>query len=63
MWTNDPVGDYDRYCTEQERYAKRLPLCDECEERITDDYVWKICGETYCERCAEKLFRHDNVEV
>lgn len=62
IWTDDPVRDYDRYCSDLEERMKRLPVCDCCGERITDEYYWVIKGTRYCERCLRD-FRHDTPEV
>lgn len=64
IWTDDPVRDYDRYCTEQERLSERLPVCEGCGERIYDEFYWEFSmGECYCDNCAKKYFRKINVEV
>ena len=39
-YTDDPVSDYERYSAELEGYGKLLPDCDDCGERITDDYCY-----------------------
>lgn len=62
MWTDDPVRDYDRYCSDLEERMKRLPLCDCCGERITDEYYWQIKGTRYCERCLRD-YRRETPEV
>lgn len=57
FYTDDPVADYDRYCDEQERELQRLPLCCECEERITDEHCYEVNGEYICERCMDENHR------
>ena len=49
--TDDPIGDWDRYCEEQEKKMDRLPRCSECDEPITDDFCYYINGEYICEDC------------
>lgn len=61
IWTDDPVRDAANYEAEREQQMKKLPICDFCGYHITDDYVWKVGGECYCEKCAEKLFRVSNM--
>lgn len=47
----EPWQDYDRFCWEQEREAKKRPLCDGCEEYIMDDDSYVVGGEVYCRDC------------
>lgn len=54
QYTDDPARDWDAYCEEQERKAKKLPICSQCGERIYDDYVYVIDGELYCEDCIDE---------
>lgn len=54
--SDNPILDYSRYATEQEKELNRLPLCSECGEHIQDDECWVIEDEIYCPECAEKLF-------
>lgn len=59
MFTNDPIADFHSYDSEKERQLDKLPECSWCGNKIQDDYLWEICDETYCEECAENLFRKD----
>ena len=56
MWTDDPVRDWDRHCEEQERELQRYPKCCKCGERLTEDYIYCIEDEYYCDRCLNKHF-------
>lgn len=54
MWTDDPLGDFDRWDAEQERELERLPICCECGNRIEDDFCYEINDEIICEACMEQ---------
>lgn len=38
-------------------YEQSLPTCDECGEKIHDDYYYDINGEILCEDCLKKYRR------
>ena len=42
---------------EQERILDRLPSCDYCGEKITDEYYFDINGDVICEECLHDNFR------
>lgn len=42
---------------EQERQLKKYPKCAECGERITEDFLFCIDGDLFCEECAYDNFR------
>jgi formylmethanofuran dehydrogenase subunit E len=52
-FTDDPVKDYDRHSSEQDRKLDNLPICSECEEPIQDDMCYEINGEYICEECMD----------
>lgn len=54
FYSDDPAADYDRYCAHQEKELERLPICDGCGERITDDYLYEIGGQLFCEECMNE---------
>ena len=62
-FTDDPVRDYDAWVRQEEKRMEAYPICDECGYRIVDDYVWKVGRETFCQECAERLFRVSNIEM
>ena len=39
QWTTDPEWDWDRYCEEQEEAAADCPVCDSCQEKITEGNI------------------------
>lgn len=57
MFTDDPIYDYDRYDAEQSRAMAKYPVCAVCGKPITDDYLYYIEGDTYCEDCVKDEFR------
>lgn len=42
---------------EQERQLRRYPKCSHCKEPITDDFLFNINGDLFCEKCAHDNFR------
>lgn len=56
-WTDDPVADYNRHCDEQERQMAKLPKCDCCGYRVTDETYYDINGEILCEECLNDKYR------
>lgn len=57
MFTDDPIADYDRYCAEQEQAMQKYPVCAVCGKAITDDFLYHIEGDIYCEECMKDNFR------
>jgi hypothetical protein len=57
----DYIPDYnDLYAAHerrQERALRKYPICDCCDERITDEYLYKICGVFVCEECLKEEYR------
>lgn len=41
----------------QERMLRRYPKCSDCEEHITDDFLYEIDGKLFCETCLNDTFR------
>lgn len=52
-WTDDPVRDAANYDAEREKILEQLPLCNECNERIQDEYYFEVRGWTICPECME----------
>lgn len=55
--SDDPLRDFDRYDREMAKEYQRLPFCDECGERIEDDFLYDIDGTLICEKCIEDKYR------
>lgn len=55
--TDDPLRDFDRYDSEQQRNLDMLPKCDICGEPIQDDYCYEINDELICHECLEANYK------
>lgn len=57
----DYIPDYnDLYAAHErrrEREIRKYPICDCCDERITEEYLYKICGVLVCEECLKEEYR------
>lgn len=53
----DPLDDFDALDAMQAMYEARLPVCEECGNRINDDYYFDVDGELLCEDCMNKRYR------
>jgi formylmethanofuran dehydrogenase subunit E len=42
---------------ERERRLARLPVCEDCHERIQDEDYYDVDGELLCENCMKKRYR------
>ena len=56
-WTDDPVADFHRHDAEQEKRMAKLPLCDCCGNRVTDETYYDIEGKILCEECLTDKYR------
>lgn len=64
--TGDPEADFLRQDMEQAMREARLPICDNCKERIHDDDYYDVEGEILCEDCMKEKYRRsteDHVEA
>ena len=52
-YTDDPAGDWDSYCQEQDDWLKSRPVCCVCKEHIADDHYFDIGGEKWCQECID----------
>lgn len=57
FYTDDPARDYDRYCEETEKELEHLPFCEDCGERIMDDYCYSDGDLVVCEECLERNYK------
>jgi formylmethanofuran dehydrogenase subunit E len=53
----DPLDDFMWKDMEQARYEARLPICEDCNERITDDDYYEVDGEILCEDCMKERYQ------
>lgn len=52
-YTDDPLRDFEHYDQEQANEYRQLPFCDECDERIEDDFLYEFNDTLICEKCIE----------
>lgn len=55
--TDDPIADFNRHETEQQKWLNKLPECDCCCEPIQSEHCFVLHGEIYCEECMENFRR------
>lgn len=55
LFTNDPIADYERYSSKQEKELEKLPRCSQCHEPIQQDDAVYINDEYICDKCLEDL--------
>ena len=53
----DPHDDFDRHDRDLARKEARLPVCERCLKRISDDFYWDMEGEILCEDCMNIRYR------
>lgn len=58
-WTDDPVADFAAYDRRCQRRLARYPVCDCCQESITEERFYLIDGKNICENCLDHLFGQD----
>ena len=58
-YTDDPLADFARWDADQERKQSELPVCDECGERIQDEYCYTWGGCIICEDCMEQNHKRE----
>ena len=55
----DNYSVYEQHEAEQEKQLDRLPVCEYCENPITDEYAYYIEGSWFCENCMNEHFRRE----
>jgi formylmethanofuran dehydrogenase subunit E len=58
-FTDNPVADFERHDSEQERRLKEFPMCSCCDEYIFEDYYYQINDEIICVHCLNEYYRKD----
>lgn len=53
VYTDDPIGDYDRYDAEIESNLEKRPTCDICGDHIQEEFYFNILGYKICEECMD----------
>lgn len=59
----DPLDDFDRLDRKQAEHEARLPVCDECKERIHEEDYYDIDGEILCEECMKRRYRRSTEDL
>lgn len=52
FWTDDPLKDFNRCEAERYLWEQSRPLCFDCGDPITGEYLWEFHGYYYCEDCV-----------
>lgn len=55
--TDDPLADFNRWDTEQQKRLDRLPRCRYCGEPIQGEHVYVFDGKCTCEDCLNEYHR------
>lgn len=58
----DPLDDFDLLDREMARREARLPVCDNCGQRIRDEFYYDVEGEVFCEECLKDLFQRSTAD-
>jgi formylmethanofuran dehydrogenase subunit E len=53
----DPLDDFNRLDRKQAEAEARLPVCDECKQRINEEDYYDIDGEILCEECMKNRYK------
>jgi len=53
---------FEAHQRQQERFLKRLPVCNRCGEKITSEYAYNVDG-LYCESCFEDYRREIRIDM
>ena len=59
MFIPDNYTAFEHHEADQDAWLQKRPICENCKERIQDDFLYDIDGILYCEECAGDLFRKD----
>lgn len=54
-YTDDPIADFNRHDSEQQKYLDELPVCCGCGEPIQQDDAVCIDGDWICDDCLEYM--------
>ena len=55
--TDNPIADFMRYDADRCNELEKLPLCEECWERIQDEHYYEINDVIICLDCMEHNHR------
>lgn len=61
MKVKDNYEAWESYEANLERALAKLPVCDNCERPIQDEYYYYINGENICEECLRNNYKREVV--
>lgn len=61
-YTDNPVGDFERYSAHQEALLLRLPVCACCMEPIQQERAVCMEGDWYCDRCLDDKRKFTDID-
>lgn len=59
MYVPDALDMWAAHDAKQEEEARKLPVCDYCGERVTEDHYYDFGDEVICQACLEAYFRKE----
>lgn len=51
FYSDDPIADFEKHDTEQQKALEQLPKCCECGEPIQEDLCFEYNDEPICDEC------------
>lgn len=61
-YTDNLDRDIDRYLEDQDRWLRRRPRCEWCDENIQGLNLWLFNENPYCADCLEGLMKYADTE-
>lgn len=62
IWTDDPIGDAERYSAAMDRAERELPRCKVCGNRILGSVYDDGKGNDLCLLCWEEMWEDEEQE-
>ena len=56
-YSDNPIADFDRWDSDQQKQLDKLPKCTECDEPIQDEECYEINGALICPECLKNNHR------
>ena len=53
-FTDDPLYDFTRYDTENQKWLDSRPICAGCGDPIQENVCYEINGHKYCQSCGDQ---------
>jgi formylmethanofuran dehydrogenase subunit E len=54
-WSGDPLKDFDRWDSQQQKRLDSLPKCKNCTHPIQQEDAVCIDGDYWCDDCLEEM--------